>query len=340
MLSVYPAADYIATVGALQNQTEQRDKTMRKNRILDQRIRITGGLAALLVFAVVGCKPQPVATSTATFIETPAPSFTITPLPQPTNTPVFFTPTALPAETTDAKGVVMRLVPAGPFTMGSSSGMPDEKPIHIVNLPAFYMDKYEVTNALYKVCVDAGACQVPANTSFGIHGGVHGTYGDPQFDNYPVIWVDWNRSKTYCEWRGARLPSEIEWEKAARGTDGRKYPWGDVIDPTFANYGINVPDKYNGIFGKTTAVGSYPKGQSPYGIYDMAGNVWEWVADWYDVYPGGDLSANSAFGQQTYRVLRGGSWNDDPDLLRTTFRGGNTPDTTVNYIGFRCASTP
>jgi formylglycine-generating enzyme required for sulfatase activity len=313
---------------------------MKKNRNLGRRIRIAGGLAMLLVFAIVGCKSQAVATSTPAFTETPVPVFTATPLPLPTNTLVVFTPTALPAEITDANGVVMRLVPAGPFTMGSSNGMPDEKPVHIVNLPTFYMDKYEVTNAFYKACVDAGVCQVPANTGAGLHPGAYGTYGDQQFDNYPVIWVDWNRAKTYCEWRGARLPSETEWEKAARGTDERKYPWGDGIDPTFANYGSNVPDDYGGVFGKTTAVGIYPKGQSPYSIYDMAGNVWEWVADWYDVYPGGDLDANSAFGQETYRVLRGGSWSDDPDLLRTTFRGGNTPDTTVNYIGFRCASTP
>jgi formylglycine-generating enzyme required for sulfatase activity len=309
-----------------------------KNQNLGRRIKIAGGLAVLLVFAIVGCKSQAVATPTAVVIETPTPALTATPLP--TKTPLLFTPTVLPAEITDAKGAVMRLVPAGPFTMGNSNGMPDEKPVHTVDLPAFYMDKYEVTNTFYKVCVDAGVCQVPANTGAGIHPGAYGTYGNQQFDNYPVIWVDWGRANTYCEWRGARLPSENEWEKAARGTDGRKYPWGEAIDPTFANYGSNVPDDYGGVFGKTTAVGSYPKGQSPYGIDDMAGNVWEWMADWYDMYPGGDPSANSAFGQKTFRVLRGGAWSDNPDLLRTTFRGGNTPDTAVNYVGFRCASTP
>ena len=313
---------------------------MKKNQNLGRSIRITVGLAALLFFALVGCSPQEVATSTAAFTATPVPAFTMTPLPQATDTPVVLTPTSLPTEIINPHGGVMRLIPDGPFMMGSSDGMADEEPAHIVNLPAFYMDKYEVTNALYKVCVDAGACQVPANTSAGIHSGAYGTYGSPQFDNYPVIWVDWDRAQSYCAWRGTRLPSEPEWEKAARGTDGRKYPWGDAIDPTFANYGSNVPDDYDGVFGKTTAVGSYPKGQSPYGIYDMAGNVWEWVADWYDVYPGGDPGANSAFGQEAYRVLRGGSWSDDPALLRTSFRGGNVPNTTVNYIGFRCASTP
>jgi formylglycine-generating enzyme required for sulfatase activity len=313
---------------------------MKKNQYFGQRIRIIAGLGVLLVFAIVGCQPSAVAKPAAKFTETPIPVLVTTPISSPTDTPLILAPTALPAEIVDAKGVTMRLVPAGPFKMGSNNGMPDEKPVHIVNPPAFYMDKYEVTNALYKVCVDAKVCQVPTNTGLGTHSGAYGTYANQQFDNYPVIYVDWNRAKTYCEWRGAHLPSEIEWEKAAHGTDGRKYPWGNAIDTSLANYGNNVPDDYSGVFGKTTAVGSYPKGQSPYGIYDMAGNVWEWMADWYDVYPGGDPSVNIAFGQKTYRVLRGGSWSDDPDLLRTTFRGGNTPDTAVNYIGFRCVRTP
>jgi formylglycine-generating enzyme required for sulfatase activity len=219
--------------------------------------------------------------------------------------------------------------------MGSDNGQPDEKPVHVVDLPDFYMDKYEVTNAFYKACVDAGVCQLPTNDSSGPR---TSAYDIPAFKDYPVIWVDWNRAKTYCEWRGARLPSEAEWEKAARGADGRTYPWGENIDKTFANYGENVDDNYNGIFGfgKTTAVGIYERGQSPYDIYDMAGNVWEWTADWYDVYPGGDPGVSGAFGQ-TYRVLRGGAWNTSDTILRTTFRGGNTSDMSANYIGFRCA---
>jgi formylglycine-generating enzyme required for sulfatase activity len=308
-----------------------------KNQNLGQRTRIKTGLAVLLLFAIVGCKPQVVATSTAAFTETPIPILMTTPLPLPTSTPVVSPPTALPAEITDAKGVVMRLIPAGLFRMGSNSGMPDEKPVHTVDLPAFYMDKYEVTNALYKACVDAGVCLEPVNTGFGVQ---PGAYGNRQFDNYPVTRVYWDRAETYCQWRGAHLPRETEWEKAARGTDERKYPWGNAVDPTFANYGSNMLDNDDEGFGRTTVVGSYPKGQSPYGIYDMAGNVWEWVADWYDMYPGGDPSANIAFGQKAYRVLRGGGWSDNPELLRTTFRGGNIPNTAVNYIGFRCARTP
>lgn len=310
---------------------------------MKNRTIIVGSLAVLLIFAIVGCTPQVVATPTITaFTETPTPAFTATatPLPLPTDTLSVPTPTTLPTQITDDKGALMQLVPAGPFTMGSDNGMPDEKPVHTVDLPAFYMDKFEVTNALYKMCVDAGACREPANTSAGNHPGAYGTYGNPEYDKYPVIWVDWNRANIYCAWRGARLPSEAEWEKAARGIDGRKYPWGETIDHTYANYGNHLPEYYSGVFGKTITVGSYPDGASPYGIEDMAGNVWEWVADWYDVYPGGDVSANSAFGQQAYKVLRGGSWEDDPNLLRTSFRGGNTPGTAVDFIGFRCARTP
>jgi formylglycine-generating enzyme required for sulfatase activity len=310
------------------------------------RLGLAGGLILLLVIGCNSSTKSPTQeggnlTVTLGPSQTPVPVISMTPsmpLPPPfTNTPAPTpTPTTQPSELTDDKGVVMRLVPAGLFSMGSNNGQPDEKPVHQVDLPAFYLDKYEVTNVLYQACVDAGVCQVPANTSLGLHGGSYGTYGNPQFEHYPVIWVDWNMAKTYCEWRGARLPSEPEWEKAARGTDGRTYPWGERIDPTFANYGRNAPDEYNEVFGRTTAVGSYENNKSPYGIYDLAGNVWEWVADWYDVYPGGDVSVNPAFGQ-TYRVVRGGAWDTSDYILRTTFRGGNYPNTTVNYIGFRCA---
>ncbi len=319
---------------------------MKKPRKRNQCKRISGSLAALLVLVVVGCKPQAAASVTARVSETAGinptltPTRTVTPLPAPTEPPATPAPTLMPTEIADSQGIVMRLIPAGPFTMGSDDGMPDEKPAHRIDLPAFYMDKYEVTNSRYKDCVDAERCPLPVNNNLKFHYGTFGTYGVPEFVNFPVNWVDWNSAKTYCEWRGARLPTEAEWEKAARGTDERKYPWGEVIDPTIANYGSNLPDAYDGALGKTSAVGSYAKGRSPYGIYDMAGNVWEWVTDWYDVYPGGDQNANSAFGQQAYRVLRGGSWSDDPDLLRTTFRGGNRPEMVANYIGIRCASTP
>jgi serine/threonine-protein kinase len=226
------------------------------------------------------------------------------------------------------KNAEMVLIPAGTFTMGSDNGHADEKPPHKVSLSAFYMDKYEVTNALYKMCAEAAGCQSPRNpTSFTRTS----YYGNSQFDNYPVLYVDWNMAKTYCEWRGARLPSEAEWEYAARGTDGRTYPWGEGLDKTRANYR-----------GKdTTAVGSYESGKSPFGIYDMAGNVWEWVADWYDVYPGGDPNASSSFGQNN-RIIRGGTWYYalDLDFIRSADRMDKEPDSSDNVVGFRCALTP
>jgi serine/threonine-protein kinase len=237
--------------------------------------------------------------------------------------------TPYPDEIVDAYGVSMRLVSAGPFTMGSKSGEIDEGPVHVVDLPAYYMDKYEVTNAFYKKCVDAGVCQPPQLDSETRSR----YYGNPEFDDYPVIVVKWASAKTYCEWRGARLPTETEWEKAARGTDGRNYPWGEGIDCGHANY------LGKACIGDTTRVGSYESGKSPYGMYDMAGNVWEWVADWYDVYPGGDPSRYDTYGQK-YRVVRGGSWGSSTDagvsVLRVSYRGWPDPSFPYGSIGFRC----
>ena len=242
-------------------------------------------------------------------------------------------PTPIPGQTltasndtviTDAKGVTMRLVPAGTFTMGGDA-FKDEQPIHQVILPNYYMDIYEVTNVLYKACVDAGSCTLPENTD---------RYNNAGYANHPVVYVDWTQAKTYCEWRAARLPSEAEWEKAARSTDGRVYPWGN-----------NTPDKtllnYNSNEGDTTEVGTYPIGKSPYGMYDMAGNVWEWVADWHDETYYGTLGEN-AFDPQgpengTYRVQRGGGWYDGDNDVRSAYRGGNEPVNRYDNFGFRCA---
>ena len=161
---------------------------------------------------------------------------------------------------------VMVSVPAGEFWMGCNEQADkrcnfDEKPYHKVYLDAYYIDKYEVTQSEYNECVTTDKC--PANRK------KDGFTGDRQ----PVIGVSWEDADTYCKWAGKRLPTEAEWEKAARGTDGRVYPWGNSFDPTRANYA--------GALGKTSEVGSYPSGASPYGALNMAGNVWEWVADWY-----------------------------------------------------------
>jgi formylglycine-generating enzyme required for sulfatase activity len=243
------------------------------------------------------------------------------------------TPTVTPlAEITDSQGVTMRLVPAGPFPMGSDNGDSDRQPVHDIYLDAYYIDIYEVTNALYKTCVDASVCAAPKNTNSYSRPSY---YGNPEFDNYPVIYVDWNMAQTYCQWRGADLPTEAQWEKAARGTDGRTYPWGEGIDCNKANY----HDGNKFCVGDTTAVGNYPSGVSPYGLYDMAGNIWEWVKDWYlDTYYQNSPSENPLGPDTgTYRVLRGGSWYYDGYGTRSSIRGRVTPDITYYYIGFRCA---
>jgi len=237
------------------------------------------------------------------------------------------TETQLSAEITDDFGVEMILVPAGEFAMGSENISEDEKPVHQVYLDAFYMDIYEVTNTAYKSCVTAGSCTPPRRTESSTRSSY---YGNSEFDDYPVIYVDWNQANTYCEWRGVSLPTEAQWEKAARSTDGRTYPWGEEISCKRANY-YNCPGDTD-----TRKVGGYESGKSPYGIYDLAGNVWEWVADWYDAYPGNTVS-QSSYGTK-YRVIRGGAWNDFLAYeVRSAYRYAYSPDNSINYVGFRCA---
>lgn len=231
---------------------------------------------------------------------------------------------------TDNTGTEMLLVPSGEFTMGSTRGNPDEKPVHQVYLDTYYIDKYLVTNALYSVCVQAGKCQSPKYINSATHPSY---YGNSQFNNYPVIDVDWNMANTYCEWRGARLPTEAEWEKAARGTDGRTYPWGEGLDCSKTNYSVCVGD--------TTPVDHYPDSQSVYGVYDMAGNVWEWIADWYDANYYATIGENSNNPQGPskgqYRVLRGGSWLSPQTNIRSASRYSYVPSTILQTVGFRCA---
>ena len=249
---------------------------------------------------------------------------------------------ALTGEMIDSRGVVMRFVSAGKFTMGSDEAISpkQERPAHAVYLDAFYIDKYEVTNKLYKACVDAGICQPP----LGFNSFTRSSYYDnPEFDNYPVIAVGWNMAKTYCEWRGAQLPTEAQWEKAARGNHERTYPWGEGISCDKANYW----PKDEACIGDTMEVGAYEGNISPYGVYDMAGNVMEWVADWYsDTYYSDSPASNPlgpASGSGEERVFRGGSWMSNDQGLRTTSRHwiwngfGHVPYYSQE-LGFRCAS--
>ena len=235
------------------------------------------------------------------------------------------------------------LVSSGSFEMGNNHGKPDEQPVHTVTLDAFYIDKYEVTNAQYAACVDAGVCDPPSRTDSETRTSY---YGNPQYDDYPVIGVNWFAAQIYCEWRGGRLPTEAEWEKAARGPDGRLYPWGDDFDPNRLNYcdlncdGIPWADlEHNDGYADTAPVGSYVNGVSPYSAYDMAGNVWEWVGDWYDpdyysISPTENPLGPSS-GEQ--RVMRGGGIFEEPYYTRTTKRRQFTPDVWSTSVGIRCA---
>jgi formylglycine-generating enzyme required for sulfatase activity len=275
----------------------------------------------------------PTATPSPPAISTPAPQPTAT--TAPTETP---TPTALPAEITDALGVAMRLIPAGEFTMGTNGGPDDAKPEHQVYLDAYYIDKFEVTNTLYKACVEAAACAPPQQNQSSTHATY---YGDPEFDAYPVISIDWQMANDFCEWRGLALPSEAQWEKAARGADERNFPWGNQgIDCSYANY-FDANKGEKGCVGDTAAVGSYEKGQSPYGVYDLAGNVWEWAADWYSEDYYGVSPGSNPQGSETgeTRVMRGGAWNLNELHLISTGRGQKDPMDASRTIGFRCVAT-
>lgn len=237
----------------------------------------------------------------------------------------------------------MTQIPEGCFDMGDSSDSciyDDECPVHNVCITSsFYMDIHEVTNAEYKTCVDAGECSAPGNSDSWTRTSY---YGNPTYGDYPVIYVNWNQATAYCSWAGKRLPTEAEWEYAARGgLSGKRYPWGDSIACADACYGrysslYNCWD-YGGLDNDTHPVGSYSA--NGYGLYDMAGNVWEWVNDWYqsDYYSVSPTNDPPGPASGTYRVLRGGSWTSLPPLyLRVADRFNFDPALQGGSLGFRC----
>ena len=239
-------------------------------------------------------------------------------------------------EIIDDKGIPRRLVPAGEFIMGSDSDSDPRNAAHILSLDAFYMDKYEVTNAHYAACVTSGLCEPPHYVKSDFRASY---YGNPEYDNFPVIYVDWMIARTYCEtWRGARLPTEAEWEKAARGADGRSYPWGEGISCERANYDSD-PDPESFCVGETSEVGSYEGGQSPYGLYDMAGDVFEWTSSLSNAYPYDAADGRENLTRGGSRVIRGGSWNEDSNDLQVFYRSWLAPEYAESEIGIRCAKS-
>lgn len=240
-------------------------------------------------------------------------------------------------------------IPAGIFQMGCDLENPDEidcteywvngneLPLHTVFLDGYAIDKYEVTNFQYRACVSAGVCIKPKE-NFSYNRVAY--FDNLLYDNYPVIYISWNDANDFCSWLDKRLPSEAEWEKAARGPNfsTQRYPWGNNdSDCKLAN--IKYDEKFGTCEMDTTEVGSYPLGESPYGVMDMAGNVWEFVNDWYqyDYYVESPYYDPLGPPEATEKVWRGGGFNAGWEDARVSRRAGISPNFRGNYIGFRCA---
>ena len=224
----------------------------------------------------------------------------------------------------------MVLVPAGEFIMGSWTGDADERPVRRVYLDAFFMDKDQLTVGQYAKFLEATSHEAPSDWNI---------MSRAMHQKRPVVNVDWADAVAYCKWAGKRQPTEAEWEKAARGTDGRIYPWGN--EPPTKFHGNMNKELWNSHMG-LTPVGMFEDGKSPYGINDMAGNVWEWVSDWYDddYYSTAPLRNPTGPATGISKVVRGGSWGSGPEGLRSAERETHVPSFQGYGTGFRCAKTP
>jgi formylglycine-generating enzyme required for sulfatase activity len=329
-------------------------------------------LGLILAAALLGGSGlfQPQATDTPRASSTPRATST----PFPTSTPRATSTPSLGIGSTWERpkdGMTMLYVPAGEFEMGSTSGDGDEKPMHTVYLDAYWMDETEVTNGMFVeflndnlgiISVSGEAVNYDGKQIYdlvctgcagwtdriewnGSRFSVISGYAD-----HPAALVTWYGAQGYCDWAGVRMPTEAEWEKAARGTDGRMYPWGDGFDCKRGNFDDETSiDDYvvpggagcDG-YDRTSPVGSFASGKSPYGLYDMAGNVLEWVADWYDSgYYANSPSRNpSGPSSGEYRVLRGGSWYGFGVDVRSAVRVRNDPSFAFFLAGFRCSRSP
>jgi len=246
---------------------------------------------------------------------------------------------ALPAGALAADDMVT--IPAGAFTMGSDDGPPDERPAHRIVLPAFAIDRYPVTNAQFAAFLDAADTRNSAGERLfdaddpdaRIHRAGSRWTADQGYEDHPVIEASWAGARDYCAWRGKRLPTEAEWEKAARGTDGRRYPWGnDPPDASRARYAAG--------WNQTAPVNAFPAGASPYGVRQMAGNAWEWVASAYRPYPYDASDGREDPAAGPVRGTRGGGHDSAAAQITTMQRGRNlsrNPASGHHNIGFRCA---
>lgn len=309
---------------------------------------------AVTVFPTVGVS-SPSVTPTRTPLASPTKipaTFPPVPSPIPTLSAPTLTPeTFQPAHEVTRAGIVMVSIPGGTFNMGSDA-VDTEKPIHPVTLSAYYIDKFEVTNASWAACVATGACSPPGSTD-GYDGQPY--YGVDALNSYPVIFVSWFNADAYCHWRDARLPTEAEWEMAARWNPSTgavtTYPWGDDWNPANLNYCdsscLNTDPRfkdtsYNDNWPQMAPVGSFTADVSPSGVVDMGGNIAEWVADWYGpayyasspaVNPPGPASGVD-------KVIRGGGWSLNQLWSRSTARNHFGPLTQAAGVGFRCAANP
>jgi formylglycine-generating enzyme required for sulfatase activity len=292
--------------------------------------------------AAVVAQSTPTSTRTTSTPTLTNPTSTATTLP--------FTPTSeytIGSTMTSPKdSMTLLYVPAGDFTMGSDDGDDDEKPAHTIYLDTFWIDQTEVTNAMYAMCVGDDECDPPNSTRSLSRDGY---YGNNQFDNFPVIYASWNDANAYCSWADRRLPTEAEWEKAASWDEKNqlkhKYPWGDDFIANLLNFcdkscSFNHTDtNWDDGYSDTSPVGNYLNGASFYGALDMAGNVWEWVSDWYDssFYNNSPPSNPQGPASGQKRILRGGSWFDDFSIVHSFSRLPVEPSTSFYHFGIRCA---
>lgn len=244
----------------------------------------------------------------------------------------------------------MIYIPGGVFRIGfDEAEETDERPAQLIRLDPYYIDETEVTNAQYAQCVEAGACSPPDRLNATYYDSY---YNNPDFADYPVIWVSWYDGDAFCRWRGGRLPTEAEWEMAAgvqfEQSIKYRYPWGDLFDGARLNFcdaNCTREDRlteYDDGYRDIAPTGHYVDGRSPIGVYELSGNVMEWVNDWYNPRAYREITETNPMGptEGQFKVLRGGSWLSSPEELTVTYRDTFDPLVSRANIGFRCAMAP